>query len=144
MMQKGRILGLDFGLKRIGFAVSDFEHKLALPIGFVENKGREKVVLELRKICDKYEINKIIIGKPISLNAKQTEILAMVEDFADFLRQRLQINVLFEDERLTSVQAGKYLAAAGMKEKQQRFVRDSVSASIFLQTYLDKLNAKRN
>lgn len=142
-MQKGRILGLDFGLKRIGFAVSDFEHKLALPIGFVENKSRENAIAELRAICEKYEVNLIVLGAPTSLAATGSTILNKIKDFGEILSERLNVKIDFIDERFTTVQAGKILHAAGMKEKQQKFVKDAVSAGILLQTYLDKLNAKR-
>lgn len=142
-MQKGRILGLDFGLKRIGFAISDFEHKLALPIGFVENKSRENALAELRGICEKYAVNLIVLGAPTSLMAKDTAILNKIKDFGKILSERLNVKIDFIDERFTSVEAGKILHTAGMKEKQQRSVKDAVSAGILLQTYLDRLNAKR-
>jgi len=140
-MEKGRVLGIDFGAKRIGFAVSDVDCVLALPIGFIKNNGLENAAKDFLEICNKYSISKIIIGKPIGLNNEENSVKD-VKRFAELLKAKINAEIIFEDERFTSVQAGRALKYAGMKEKKQRAVKDAVSAGILLQAYLDKINAK--
>ena len=141
-MQKGRILGIDFGTKRIGFAVSDFDCVIALPVGFVEIKGLGNAVADFCEICKKYEIFKIVFGKPIGLNKQRGDMMAKIEEFGKLLKRKTDSDILFEDERFTSVQAGKVLKSVGIKEKRQRSEKDSIAAAILLQTYLDKINSE--
>lgn len=141
-MKKRRILGIDFGFKKIGIAVSDFDHILAMPCDMVDNAGHEKVLEKIQNLCEKYDISKIVFGNPVGFEDDEKNIIEHVHKFAELARERLGIGVAFEDERYTTIQAKKYMREAGIKEKKMQNLKDSISAAILLQTYLDRLNAK--
>lgn len=123
-----RILGIDYGSKRVGLAVSDETHTLA----------RELVILSPKEFWQKIEevvaaeeISRIIIGLPLNMSGEQTETTRNVQEFADKLEAKLNLPVEYMDERLSSVMAGNL--PGGKKDI------DSLAAQIILQNYLDKL-----
>ncbi|KKR06946.1 MAG: hypothetical protein UT33_C0006G0022 [Candidatus Peregrinibacteria bacterium GW2011_GWC2_39_14] len=143
-MQKTRILGIDFGLKRIGVAISDSDCKIALPRDPIENNGYDGVLEEIASICDENLIKAIVLGYPVGFKGERTNIIEKVDDFCARLKDELNITVILEDERYTTVQAHKYMNDAGIRKSRKQGLKDSISATIFLQVYLDKLNAELN
>ena len=140
------ILGIDYGAKKIGVAKSDEQNKFALPLEIIKNSGKKETLKQLKEICAKEEINKIVVGIPVSLRAEKRESLFYLKDsgnkqmrevlaFIDWLRKNINLPVEVEDERLTSKLAnslGKGLIKKGSAD-------DAVAAMLILQTYLDKL-----
>jgi len=129
-----KILAIDYGTKNIGLALSDDRGKLAFvykvltpPVG-----RRVDVFDEIKKICEKEKVDKIIIGLPIGLSGKNTQTTELALDFIKKLKQELNISVQTVDERLSTVQAG-YLESKNKKNINE------LSAQILLQDYLDKL-----
>ena len=131
-----RILALDFGSKRVGIALSDSSKTLASPYKTLENKGKDFIISEIKKICNTNKIEKIVIGIPISLSGKEKAQARKVRAFARFLAQKVALPIVFEDERFTSVIAIRFLK----KIKKKKMPVDQIAAQIILQNYLDKLS----
>ena len=126
-----RYLGIDYGSKRIGIAVSDDEGRMAFPSGIIPNRGKtvmKKIAARIRK----EHIDGIVIGLPMGLDGKETEQTQTTRLFIAALRNTIQLPIETENEMLTSRMA----QASGMKDEQI----DASSAAIILQSYLDKRN----
>lgn len=141
-MQKTRILGIDFGLKRVGVAISDTDLKIALPRDPIDNHGYDDVLNDIKAICDESFIKSVVLGYPVGFKGERTNIIEKVDDFAALLKEKLKLEVILIDERYTTIQAHKYMNDAGIKKSRKQGLKDSISATIILQVYLDKENAK--
>ena len=129
-----KLLGIDFGTKRIGLALGDTDTKLALPFRTIENDGR--VFDNLKKITETDLIESFVVGKPISLSGHDTgDTIDAVKDFSAKIREKTGLPIIFEDERFTSDMADSMMKLYGEKAD-----RDSVAAMIILQSYLDKVD----
>ena len=133
-----RILGLDYGEKRIGMAISDDRKRLAVGIDTIENTDADVFLEFLKKLCQKEEIDMIVIGLPLNLSGGKTKKTIEAQQFGLKIEDALEIPVEFQDERLTSRQAEESLK--GIKKDKEQI--DRVSAQLILQTYLDKLRIK--
>ena len=132
-----RVLGLDYGERRIGLALSDPLGIIAKPLTIIDRKKTEDYISEISKIIAEKKITSIVVGLPITLKghySKQTEI---VLNFIDQLKSDLQIPVVAIDERLSSVAAKKSLRAQSVKTGHEKGRVDETAAAIFLQEYLD-------
>ena len=136
----GKIVAIDYGLKRIGLAISDANHRIALPWITVEG-GR----LELENICKillprKGEIEKIIIGLPLHMSGQKSEMSQKVEVFAQKLGEKIGLPVLLVDERLSSRHADTSLRETKVSRKKRTEILDQTAAALLLQSYLDQRN----
>ena len=132
-----RVLGLDYGERRIGLALSDPLRIIAKPLTIIDRKKTKDHISEISKIVAEKKITSIVVGLPITLKghySKQTEI---VLSFIDQLKLDLQIPVVAIDERLSSVAAEKSLRAQSIKTGHEKGRVDETAAAIFLQEYLD-------
>jgi len=130
-----RILGIDFGEKRIGLAISDESEKFAFPIKPITRTSGE--IKMLAAICKENEIKKIVVGLPIGLSGRAGEAVKKVRAFALKLK-KLQLPIVFEDERMTTALALRSLQDLGIPQKKAREFKDSLAAQLILQSYLDK------
>lgn len=121
-----KILGIDYGLKWIGVAISDDERKMAFPYGTLENNS--KFFSHLNEIIKKESIYKIVIGLPLNKKMKATSQTTEVENWAEKLIKEVDLPIDFENEIFTSKIADTYEA----KNKH------SAAAAILLQSYLDR------
>ena len=132
-----RVLGLDYGERRIGLALSDPLGIIAKPLTIIYRTKTEDHISEISKIIAEKKVTSIVVGLPITLKghySKQTEI---VLNFIDQLKSDLQIPVVAIDERLSSVAAEKSLRAQSIKTGHEKGRVDETAAAIFLQEYLD-------
>lgn len=143
---KKRILGIDFGLARFGFAISDETKTIAMPLMVwqAEKKSEDTVVKFLsavEEIAKKYqcEIEEIVIGMPLMMSGKTGFLADEVKHFVELLRGRTTIPVKEWDERLTTVMAERSLRESSMTRKRRTQLVDTVSATIILQSYLDSI-----
>lgn len=136
----GRIASIDFGLKRIGLALSDQQRRIALPLTVVE--GGKKAVQNVRAALPLKEISLIVIGMPLELSGKKGPMAELVEQFAKQLHDALQIPIHFIDERLSSKLADAHLKEFSFNGKQRREKIDMVAATLILQTYLDQYHGR--
>lgn len=126
---KNKLLGIDHGQARIGLAISDKEQIMAIPLKAIEST--KNIFDEIKQICQQEDIKKIIVGLPLALSGENTKQTNIVRSFAGELKKRLDVDIVFEDERLTSKMARQIF---------DREDKDTQAAVIILQNYLDKQN----
>ncbi len=130
-----RIAAIDYGLKRIGIAVSDPNRQIAFPLVTVE--GGKKGIEQIRLAIKDKQVSQIIVGLPLLLNGKDGEMATAVRQFAKELETALAIPVILWDERLSSVQADRNLRELDLNRKQRTSKIDTAAAALLLQSYLD-------
>ena len=142
-----RILGLDFGAKTVGVAVSDGLLLTAQGVETIERKDENK----LRKTCARieeliaeYEITEIVLGLPKNMNNTEGERVEKTKAFGEMLERRTGLPVHYWDERLTTVAAEQILMESGVRRENRKAVIDKVAAGLILQGYLDCLKTKEN
>jgi len=141
-----RVVGIDYGLARIGIAISDENQLIAFPFMTLEaEKKSENTVTKLLNELEKthYDIEEIVVGFPLMMSGKKGWLADEVNHFVDLLRKMSQIHIVTWDERLSTVQAERSLREGKMTYKKRKKLIDKVSAVIILQNYLDhKLRMK--
>lgn len=146
-MKKTRILAIDFGLARLGLAISDETKRIATPLPTLQ--AEKKTDLTIAKLLQqlaqhqgeyKYELEEIVIGLPLMMSGKFGMLADEVKHFAELLRKSVPCPVITWDERLTSVQADRALRESNFSRKRRAQNVDSVAAIIILQNYLDHKN----
>ena len=142
-----RILGLDFGSKTVGVAVSDGLLLTAQGVETIERKDENK----LRKTCARieeliaeYEITEIVLGLPKNMNNTEGERVEKTKAFGEMLERRTGLPVHYWDARLTTVAAEQILMESGVRRENRKAVIDKVAAGLILQGYLDCLKTKEN
>ena len=134
------VLGIDFGQVRIGLAISDELRLLAFPLETIPaNKDSAK---RIAQIVQDRKIDRVVIGIPRHMSGQIGESAQQALDFAAQLQQKLHCPIETWDERLTTVEANRALAAAGKKTRQSRKFVDQVAAQMILQGYLDRENVR--
>ena len=135
----GRIVGIDYGRARIGIALSDNQKRMALPYKMLKtSKNIKDTLIELKKIIDLLrDIEKIIIGLPLTMKGEESLMAKEVKDFGALLEKESPLPIEYFDERLSSAMADKILKNLAVNRKKRTQQSDSIAASIFLQTYLD-------
>lgn len=140
-----RILGLDFGSKTVGVAVSDGLLLTAQGVETIERKDENK----LRKTCARieeliaeYEVTEIVLGLPKNMNNTEGERVEKTKAFGEMLERRTGLPVHYWDERLTTVAAEQILMESGVRRENRKAVIDKVAAGLILQGYLDCLKTK--
>jgi len=138
----GRILAIDYGQKRVGLAVTDLLHITA--------NGLDSILVHdvldyLQKYIDKEPVETFVIGLPRQLNGEESDSMQYIRPFAIGLQRRFpDIELVYVDERFTSVLAHKAMLEGGLKKKdrQNKALVDKISATIILQSYLESLSFK--
>ncbi|MGE0198677.1 MAG: Holliday junction resolvase RuvX [Simkaniaceae bacterium] len=135
----GRILGIDFGMKRIGLALSDPSKIIASPLKSLQaGKSLEQtadlILLELTGV------ESIVLGLPLLLSGKDSETTETVRKFAAILEAKSQLPLILWDERLTTTQVEKILKEGNMRRKKRAQHLDTMSATLILQSYLDRMH----
>jgi putative holliday junction resolvase len=132
-----RILAIDFGLRRMGLAVSDPLGLTAQGLPTLEGANAGVRLAQLIKLIRDYGVQEVVIGNPLSKDGTATAMSLRVAKFAERLRRHLSCEVNLWDERLTSAEANRMLRSSGIGiAKRQRAV-DRVAATLILQNYLD-------
>lgn len=133
-----RIAAIDFGLKRIGIAISDDRKKLAFPFKVVEG-GKRAVEHTAAALQPKIgEIEKILVGLPLLMSGEKGEMALAAEAFAEALEKAVNIPVELCDERLSSKHADRSLRELLVRRKDRSAQIDMSAAALLLQSYLDK------
>lgn len=137
-----RILGIDFGDKRIGLAVSDTLCLIAQSIGHYKVKNQEEDKKYFKELASKYEISEIVIGFPLRMDGTQGLRVEKTKEFAEWLQKALNLPIIFWDERLTTQQALRILSQQKMNHKRKKNLKDQISAAIILSSYLESKRKK--
>ena len=138
-----RILGLDIGDKTIGVSVSDPLGLTAQGITTIHRKNKEKDTAEIKKYVDLYNSQLIVSGMPKNMNGSIGPQGEKVIKYCNYLKNKLQIEVVFWDERLTTVAAHRAMLEADLSREKRSKIVDKLAAIYILQGYLDKLNLEK-
>ena len=133
-----RILGVDFGTRRIGLALSDPTGTLASPLPFLENTGLREVSAKLRELIETHGVETVVIGLPRNMDGTYGPSAEKVREFITQIQPGLSARMIAQDERLTTAQASRDLSQMGLSQKELRKKVDSSSAAIILQQFLDR------
>ena len=136
---KGKILGVDFGDVRTGLAVSDPSRMLALCLETVRAEGMANAVAAVCEIAKRERVSAIIVGLPVNMDGSHGHRAERAKKFAEQLEATLEIPTETVDERMTTMQASRYLNETDTRGKKRKAAIDTLSAQIILQTALDKL-----
>lgn len=140
-MVKGRIASIDYGLARLGVAVSD-ETKIIVSFQKVIPAGKT-AALTVKNLLDhlsQYTIETLVVGLPLHMNGKKGFLADEVLHFIELLKKEVSYSIVTWDERLSTVQADRHLREANLSRKNRAKVVDAVTATILLQSYLESLS----
>ncbi len=133
----GKLLALDYGTVRFGFAISDEEQKFSFPL---ENYNRKNIDQDFQKIIQLIQsesIQGIVIGLPNHLDGRESQKSKEIKKFVQQLITLVSIPIYYFDERFTSTMAEEILWNAGLSHKKRKQKRDSIAAQIILRSYLE-------
>lgn len=137
-----RIMGLDFGSKTIGVAVSDALFWTAQGVKTIRRSKNE--LKDLGELIAEYEITEIVVGYPKNMNGTLGPRCALTDEFAEVLRKEFGLEVILWDERLSTVAAQKSLIQADVSRAKRKNVIDKMAAVFILQGYLDSRQGKNS
>lgn len=129
---------MDVGDKRIGVAVSDALALTAQPLGVVMRRSIAADCEAILSLAAEYDVRRVVAGLPLSMNGSEGEQAQRVRRFCDAFARTTGIEVLYEDERMTTAQSERMLIDSGMRRGRRREVIDKMAATLILQSYLDR------
>lgn len=136
-----RIMGLDFGSKTVGVAVSDSLLVTAQGLEIVRRERADKLrrtLARIEELIEEYEVEEIVLGLPKNMNATEGERAELTEQFGEMLKRRTGLPVFMWDERLTTVAADRAMEEAGIRREKRKQHVDKIAAALILQGYLDR------
>ena len=142
-----RIIGLDFGSKTVGVAVSDELLITAQGIEIVRRKSENNLrqtLARIEELIKEYNVEKIVLGFPKNMNNSEGERCEKTLEFKEMLERRTGLTVELWDERLTTVAADNLMMEAGIRRENRKEYVDQIAASFILQGYLDYLQNEKN
>jgi len=140
-----RILGIDYGNRRIGIAVSDSAADIAFPFETIEVSGVKAAARRIDVLCEEQGVSEVVVGLPLNMDGSEGQMAAEARTFGERLNRRGSFAVHMWDERLTTAGMEKMLIEADVSRRKRRQVRDKLAAQQILQGYLDarKLSSRR-
>ncbi|HOW64120.1 MAG TPA: Holliday junction resolvase RuvX [Candidatus Paceibacterota bacterium] len=135
-----RILAIDHGTKRMGLAISDAMQMIALPLGYLPAEPFKDFLSSLKDIIRTKEIEMILVGLPRNMDGSYGPAALKVREFVAVLGEIVAIPIRTWDERLTSVQANRFLIENRTRRRQRREKVDTTAATLLLQSYLEYLS----
>ena len=133
----GPVLGLDLGDARIGVAISDDGRRLAVPVGTVHVGQPPGELIAITELAKDRGVNLIVVGLPLSLRGERGTRATHADAFTQALAGVVEVPIELQDERLSTVEAERALAAAGSHRRERRRVVDASAATVILQSWLD-------
>jgi len=140
-MQYKRKMGLDYGDRRIGIAFSDLLGMISSAYEVYQNKDETQTLNYLCKLVKEKDVDEIVLGLPLNMEGEENPRTEITRDFGKKLQEQSGVKVVYEDERLTSVEADEMLKERHMSWEKRKEIIDMVSAELILQSYL--LNNKK-
>lgn len=134
-----RILAIDHGTKRMGIAVSDELRTIAQPLEYIPAEPLDKFFERLKQIIADKQVSLIVIGVPRNMDGTYGPAAVKVQEFIAALKETVTVPIKSWDERLTSVQANRYLIEADVRRSKRKEKVDKTAAAILLQSYLDAI-----
>lgn len=139
-----RLLALDFGSKTVGVAVSDALGLTATGVEIIRRKSPGKLrqtLARIEELVKEYQVDRIILGYPVMLDGSEGERVEKTKEFASMLGRRTGKEIIFQDERLTTVEAYEIMDLMGIKKEERHQYVDMVAAKVILEDYLNMENA---
>ncbi|TJX16316.1 Holliday junction resolvase RuvX [Tissierella creatinini] len=133
-----RFLGLDVGDKYIGVALSDLLQITAQGLTTIKRESKVKDFKVIEDLINEYQIKKIVVGLPKNMNGTMGPQSEKVIKFAEKIKNKFKIDIIYIDERLTTVSAERVLIESDVRRENRKKVIDKIAASYILQTYLDR------
>lgn len=140
-------MGLDFGSKTVGVAVSDELLLTAQGLEIVRRKSEDKLrqtCARIEELIEEYQVDKIVLGLPKNMNNSEGERVEKTKAFKEMISRRTGLEVVLWDERLTTVAADQTMMEAGIRREHRKEYVDKIAAVFILQGYLDYLANQRN
>ncbi|MDD6037593.1 MAG: Holliday junction resolvase RuvX [bacterium] len=135
-----RIMGLDFGSKTVGVAVSDPLKITAQGVEIIRRKSPNKLrqtLARIEELVQEYEVEEVVLGYPKNMNGTEGERCERTKEFQEMLERRLNLPVALWDERLTTVAADRVMMEVGIRRENRKEYVDEIAAVFILQGYLD-------
>ncbi len=136
----GRLLGLDFGSRRIGVAISDPLGLTAQQLDAIRREGDRSDIARIAAIAERCGVGGVVVGLPLLPDGNEGDQARKARAFAAKVRETLGVPVAMWDERHTTAQAERHLVESGVRRDKRKAVRDSLSAALMLQSVLDYRN----
>ncbi len=138
-MKGQRILAIDHGSKRIGFALSDELGWTAQPLETFYRRNPDADIRHIQELVREHEVGRVLVGMPLRLDGESGPAAKVVEAFIELLRPALSVPVITWDERMTTCAAEDLLIAADVGRRKRKGIVDRIAAAILLQSYLASL-----
>jgi len=137
----GRILGIDYGKKRVGLALSDPLGMFASPLMTLDVLPEKAFYKALKDIIETHEVEKLVIGLPLNHQSEETEAAQSARALGDRIQAETSVSIYYQDERFTSVIAIRALQAQGVQPSRNKGLVDQTAAALILQQYLDRFGS---
>ncbi|MEO2015594.1 MAG: Holliday junction resolvase RuvX [Fuerstiella sp.] len=134
---RGRILGIDYGTKRVGVAVSDMFQQIASPLHNYQRNGQQADEYFFRNVADEYESVGLVVGLPVHMSGDESKKSREARRYGAWLSKVTSLPVEFQDERFSSVKAEALMLQSALTKKQRKSRIDKLAAHILLQAFLD-------
>ncbi|QDU10563.1 Holliday junction resolvase RuvX [Gimesia aquarii] len=134
---EGRLLGLDYGTKRVGVAISTFEQNIASPLENYTRQSKEKDESFFTKIIHEYQCKGLVVGLPVHMSGDEGQKAKEARQFGNWISQFAQIPVRFWDERFSSATAEEFLVNVNVSRNKRKAYLDKLAAQIILQSFLE-------
>lgn len=141
-MKSGGVLAFDFGIKRIGVAVGEWETRLAHPLETISGEANEVRFGRIAALIDEWKPRELVAGLPMNMDGTEHDLSRRARRFANQLQGRFRLPVALVDERLTSFDADLRLREAGVKGSDRKGLDDAVAAQQILQDYFEQSHAR--
>ena len=136
-MQQTRIMGLDYGDVRIGIALSDLSQTIASGIETRKCKGLDADIAYISSLAKQNAVSLFVIGLPLNMDGTEGTRAEKTRAFGEALKSESNLDVVYQDERLTSVEAEEMLISAGVRREKRKELIDKVAATLILESYLN-------
>ena len=137
-----RILGIDYGDKRIGFAISDQLRIIASPLEVYSRKSLKQDLEYIKKIIDAHQVDTVVIGLPINMDGTLGDRAIKTQEFGEQLKQIINLPIVYIDERWTSKESERVLIQSNVRREKRKSLMDKIAAQNILQRYLDMPKSK--
>ena len=132
-----RFIGIDFGMSKVGLAISDPSKIISMPLKVLRYKNPKNLIEDLQVIATENNVDTFVVGYPLNMNNEKNEMTSLVDNFKDELIN-LGFKVFLQDERLSSESAKKIMHEQNIKTGNNKEKIDLIASTIILQSFLDK------
>jgi len=135
--ERRRMLGIDFGTVRVGYAISDPDRIIASPLETYTRRSAVEDAAHLLALIEREEVGLLVLGLPLHTDGRESQKSGEVRKYAEWLKSVTGMTVTFYDERFTTVEAESALWNAGLTHKKRKDRRDRIAAQMMLQSYIE-------